>query len=531
MPPDPREGDLANAASALLGQEHVLARAIDDSVSKEAFHRLIEELDVGKVFLLEGDVQKLARFETDMDDELLTGDLVLGRKAAALLASRRRLVADVIARTLAAPLEFTANESIETDPKKRAFCKTEEELATRWRSVLKLQVLERTQELEDILEKRAHPKPDAPSSKAPADPDDAKREAAAEKALGEIPATFEGRRDKVQKELATRLSTQFTRLASVDKLAPAQRFINAVNGAFDPHTTYLPPAEEAELGIQLTGRLEGIGATLREQEHYILVNDLVPGGAAWQQGKLEAGDLILSVAQDGKEPVDVMDMPIGKVVSMIRGPKGTVVLLTVKKPDGTVKTISITRVRGLDADHVARDRDRLEGSTRLLHLEEDDRALRPADHAHHLPDGHVHHVDGLFALLCDGQDEVAGLELSLLPGGAAGHEIVHEDVVFLLAQRGADALEAAGDRDAEVRLFRGWQRGRVRIEGAVHCVDERLRRRELVDGGKPCELRGVARGELLLHLVAPRLERRGDLSERLLRSRLTLGIVGVGGLG
>ena len=341
MPRDPREGVLASAAGALLGHEHVLARSIDDSVSKEAFHRLIEELDVGKLFLLEGHVQKLARFETDMDDELLAGDLVLGRKAAALLASRRRVIADVVTRILATPLDFTTNESIETDPKKRAFCKTEDELVARWRGVLKLQVLERTQELEDTLERRAHPKPEA-SAKA-ADPDEAKREAAAEKALGEIPATFEGRRDKVQKEVATRYATQFTRLASVDKLTPAETFINALNGAYDPHTTYLPPAEEAELGIALTGRLEGIGATLREQEHYILVNDLVPGGAAWQQGKLEAGDLIISVAQEGKEPVDVMDMPIGKVVSMIRGPKGTVVVLKVKKPDDSVKTISITR--------------------------------------------------------------------------------------------------------------------------------------------------------------------------------------------
>lgn len=338
LPRDPREAVLASAASAFLGQEHVLARPIDDGVSKEAFHRLVEELDVGKVFLLESDVQRLARFETDMDDELRAGDLVLGRKAAALLASRRKVVADVVARTLSQPLDFTTNESFEIDPKKRAFCQSEEELAARWRGLLKLQVLERAQELEDTLEKRAHPKPDA----QPAEPDDARRDAA-DKALGEIPATFEGRRDKVQKELAARFATQFTRLAAVDTLTPAETFINAMNGAFDPHTTYLPPEDEAELGIALNGRLEGIGATLREQEHYILVNDLVPGGAAWQQGKLEVGDLILSVAQEGKEPVDVMDMPIGKVVSMIRGPKGTVVILTVKRPDGRLATLSITR--------------------------------------------------------------------------------------------------------------------------------------------------------------------------------------------
>lgn len=338
-PRDPREPVLAKAASALLGEEHVLARPIDDAVSKEAFQRFIEELDGGKVFLLESDVQKLARFDSDLDDELRAGDLSLGRKGVALLASRRRAVADMVVKLLAAPLDFNANETIETDSKKRAFCKTEEELTARWRGVLKLQVLERTQELEEMLERKAHPKPED----KPADPDDAKRDSAAEKALGEIPATFEARRDKVQKELATRYATQFTRLGTVDKLGAAEAFINSLNAVFDPHTNYLPPAQEADFDIAITGRLEGIGATLREQDHYILVNDLVPGGAAWQQGKLEVGDLILAVAQEGKDPVDVTDMPIEKVVSMIRGPKATVVILTVKKPDASVKTVSITR--------------------------------------------------------------------------------------------------------------------------------------------------------------------------------------------
>jgi carboxyl-terminal processing protease len=337
-PRDPRELILASAATTLL-EQHVLGKPLDDAMSKEAFRRLIDELDTGKIFLLESDVQKLARFQEDMDNELRSGDLVVGRRAAALLASRRRVVANIVANILTKALDFTATESIETDPKKRVFCKSDAELTARWRGVLKLQVLDRIQELEDALEKRSHPKP----SDKPTDPDDAKREAAAEKALGEIPQTFDGRRDKVQRELAARFATQFTRLAAVDKLAPTETFLNGVNGAFDPHTNYLPPAEEAELDIALTGRLEGIGATLREQEHYILVNDLVPGGAAWQQGKLEVGDLIMSVAQEGKDPVDVMDMPISKVVSMIRGPKGTVVILTVKKADGSVKTISITR--------------------------------------------------------------------------------------------------------------------------------------------------------------------------------------------
>ncbi len=339
LPRDPREGLLARAAGALLGEEHVRARAIDDGVSREAFQRLLEDIDGAKLLLLEGDVQRLSRFESALDDELRAGDLALGRRAFALLAQRRRVVAELVARTLAAPLAFTTSELFETDPKKRGFCKSEAELAARWRSVLELQVLERTQQLEEVLARRTQPKAATKAEET----DDAKRDAAAAQALGEIPATFEGRRDKAQKELATRYATQFTRLDDLDPLEPAQSFINALNAAFDPHTNYLPPAAEAELDIALTGRLEGIGATLREQEHYIVVNDLVPGGAAWQQGQLEIGDLILAVAQEGKEPVGVMDMPIGKVVSMIRGEKGTVVLLTVKKADDRLETISITR--------------------------------------------------------------------------------------------------------------------------------------------------------------------------------------------
>ncbi|RYZ62477.1 MAG: tail-specific protease, partial [Proteobacteria bacterium] len=110
-----------------------------------------------------------------------------------------------------------------------------------------------------------------------------------------------------------------------------------------PHTTYMAPAEEANFDIAMSGTLEGIGASLGEQDHYVVVHDLVPGGASWQQGKLEVGDLILAVAQENKDPVEVTDLPIDKVVQMIRGPKGTVVVLTVKKADGHIETISITR--------------------------------------------------------------------------------------------------------------------------------------------------------------------------------------------
>ena len=98
-----------------------------------------------------------------------------------------------------------------------------------------------------------------------------------------------------------------------------------MTSTLDPHTDYLPPTDKANFDIEMSGSLEGIGAALREKDDYIEVVELVPGGAAWRQGGLPPGDLILAVQNEGKDPVDVVNMRIDDVVKMIRGKKGTVV--------------------------------------------------------------------------------------------------------------------------------------------------------------------------------------------------------------
>ncbi len=331
LPQDPREAPLATTISELLSEDHLLHKPIDDAMSREAFPKYLEEIDGGKMFLLASQVAELERFTTKMDDEMKEGDLVLARKGAALMKQRRDAVAKLVAELLAQPFDFSSKEEVETDPKKLAWCATEADLKTRWQQLLKLQVLERVGQMEDIAE--------ALSKKKPVNDEDG----AVARSLDKIPPTFEGREEKARKELATRYASRFTRWADMEPLEPANQFINAVTSVYDPHTNYLAPAEKENFDITMTGTLEGIGAALGEEDHLIAVKELVPGGASWQQGKLEAGDLILAVAQEKEEPVDITDMPIDKVVKMIRGPKGTVVTLTVKKADGHIETISITR--------------------------------------------------------------------------------------------------------------------------------------------------------------------------------------------
>src|SRR5690606_7348493 len=85
------------------------------------------------------------------------------------------------------------------------------------------------------------------------------------------------------------------------------------------------------------------GATLSERDGYIRVVSIVPGSPSGKQGDLQPNDLIQKVTQENGEPVDIADMRLDEAVQLIRGPKGTKVTLTVKKVDGTITNITITR--------------------------------------------------------------------------------------------------------------------------------------------------------------------------------------------
>ncbi|MEM9261792.1 MAG: S41 family peptidase, partial [Bacteroidota bacterium] len=111
-----------------------------------------------------------------------------------------------------------------------------------------------------------------------------------------------------------------------------------------PHTTYYRPKDKETFDIRFSGRLEGIGATLQNDDNYTKVSTIVVGGPAWKAKELEADDLIMAVRQEGEEKaLDIKDMLVEDVVQFIRGDKGTTVFLKIKKPDGTIKEISIVR--------------------------------------------------------------------------------------------------------------------------------------------------------------------------------------------
>ena len=353
---DPREAVLARTIARLLEQDHLLHKRLDDQVSREAFDEYMDRLDGEKLFLLASDRAQLARYADQIDDEMHSGSLDLAHEGQRIYVQRVDVVAKMIQELLAAPMNHDDQEYIETDPKKLQPAATEDELRDRWRKRLELQVLDRVGQMEDRLakQKKAASEKSAKAGKGAkagagsgSGSDEGVMSADGDEEqtmpIAEIPATPEAREAKAREDLAKMYAGRFARLRHPDPLDAATDLLNAVTAVYDPHTDYLPPIDKANFDLHMTGTLEGIGASLRERDHYIEVVELVPGGAAWRHGGLAPGDLIVAVQNPGKDPVDVVDMRLDDVVQMIRGPKGTVVKLRIQKPDGHEETLAITR--------------------------------------------------------------------------------------------------------------------------------------------------------------------------------------------
>jgi carboxyl-terminal processing protease len=120
-------------------------------------------------------------------------------------------------------------------------------------------------------------------------------------------------------------------------------YLNAIATQFDPHTYYFAPQEKDRFDASISGKFEGIGARLQKKNQEVRIIEVISGGPVWRDQLLEEEDVIMKVAQENEEPVDVAGMRLDDVVKLIKGPKGTTVYLTVKHVDATVEVIPITR--------------------------------------------------------------------------------------------------------------------------------------------------------------------------------------------
>jgi carboxyl-terminal processing protease len=321
-----------------LTQAHYQPEKVDDAFSKRVFDLYLKHLDYRKQFLLATDVEQLRRYQTQIDDQVKRGSHEFLDLSTKLMAERTKEMQGLYRELLAKPFDFNTEETFQTDFEKAAFPADKAAQRELWRKLLKYETLSRVSEMMDAQEKAKAAKTSGPTASIAPRAADASAPTTAEPFR--TPAQMEA---EARKRVLKYYNEQFEELKDVDANDQLATYANTIANTYDPHTEYFAPKAKEDFDYEMTGRFEGIGATLREKDGLIYIDDIMPGSASARQGDLKKGDAILRVAQGAAEPVSIEGWHTPKAVTLIRGKKGSEVRLTVKKPDGSTKIIPIIR--------------------------------------------------------------------------------------------------------------------------------------------------------------------------------------------
>jgi carboxyl-terminal processing protease len=315
--PNPRkEARLVQTILEGIARLHFMPRAVNDDFSKDVMDIYLEDMDAYKRLFTVEDIQLLRQHELMLDDQAQEGrfdffNLSSERYQAALTKTQ-----GFYREILANPLQYSINEMLETDYDRLEWAVGDVLLKQRWEQWMKYEVLRRIHE-----ELNRQSKPDFTGEQK----------------------DFEALEPEMRAKVLDTYDKFYKRLMKADRTKLMEGYLNALTNAFDPHTGYFSPQDKENFDIQMSGKLEGIGARLQSDGEKTTVTEVVVGGPAWKEGSLQAKDVIVKVGQESGEDVDVMGWEIDDVVSKIRGPKGTKVHLVVRKPDGSERDIVIVR--------------------------------------------------------------------------------------------------------------------------------------------------------------------------------------------
>ncbi len=302
---DPTDRNITRITASLLEHSQFSHHRLDDELAVKFLNRYLDSLDPAHLLFLQSDAQEFNVFRSRLADMTRReGDLTPARaifqRYLERLDQRAAYVTNLLQRER---FDFTGHDAYSFDREKAPRPQDLDTARQLWRQDLRAEYLE---------EKLA--------AKKPAD-------------------------------IVTTLTRRYTRLVQTMRKLTADEvlevYLNALAHVYDPHSDYLGRAQVDDFSIAMNLSLFGIGATLRAEDGYCKIYDLVPGGPAARSGLLKPGDRIIAVGQGEQKPVDIVDLPLPDAVNLIRGPKGTRVRLTLipaaAGDESARKTITLVR--------------------------------------------------------------------------------------------------------------------------------------------------------------------------------------------
>ncbi|RNC92649.1 MAG: tail-specific protease [Allomuricauda sp.] len=336
---------LLDLITYVLEKGHYEPKNINDTFSSNVFDDFIDIIDPTKRYFLESDIKEFEQYRFQIDDQIKNTDITFFNLVYQRLMKRMGEAKEIYQELLGQPFDYTLEESISIDYNDEAFASNSRELKERWRKQLKYNTLGvYDNKISDGLRVAGYTKTGAgekPADMASVNTSIKGFELKSTDKLGDLTVA--------EIEVAARETTKNTLDEFFDFIDDLERkdwfvqYINTIVDEFDPHTFYFAPDDKDKFDISMSGKFEGIGARLQKKPEGAKIVEIISGGPVWRAQSLEVGDEILKVGQDGEEAIDIVGMRLDDAIKLIKGPKGTIVDLTVRRVDGSVEQVSITR--------------------------------------------------------------------------------------------------------------------------------------------------------------------------------------------
>ena len=304
-----KEKLLIEVVKYVVEKGHYSTLDINDDISEKIYNTYLEQLDAQKRFFLQSDIRQFEKYKFKLDDQLKDQDLTFFNLVYETSRKRINEVKNYYEEIMNNSFDFSSNENINLDFENKSYARNSNEIKNRWRKQLKYSTL-------DIISLK----------------------------LGDSIKVID---NKTRNESMTLIKKNtddfFDYVEEMDRDDWFANYINAFLNQLDPHTVYFNPEDKDRFDTNISGKFDGIGARLQKTEGTVKIVDIIVGGPIWKDKLLDVGDIILKVAQENQDPVNIIGMKLDDAIKLIKGPADSFVTLTVKKISGEIKDVLIKR--------------------------------------------------------------------------------------------------------------------------------------------------------------------------------------------
>ena len=305
---------LVDLVSYVLDKLHYDPKIINDDFSINVYEDFIDAVDSQRRFLLKSDLELFSKYRLSIDDQIKSSDITFFNLVYETLKIRIDEVESFYEEVLFTPFNFDINEEIDLDYENQEYADDIDELKTLWRKRLKLSALDGFASKKEIN----------------VDEEKIKLDSEIEK--------------ESRKSISDNLRDFFQFNSELERKDWFSIYLNSIVSQYDPHTTYFAPEAKEIFDQNISGKFQGIGARLFKRNQQVEISEVIIGGPVWRDNLLNVGDIIIAVAQSkDEEPQEISLMKLSDATDLIKGEKGTNVYLTVKRVDGGIEQVEITR--------------------------------------------------------------------------------------------------------------------------------------------------------------------------------------------